>query len=263
VLAYAFEVSQIARPQPQASPSDSLPDQPPAGGTGAPTGELSDAQVDAMTDEQAEEGILSRSEPVVVPAVTLTLRERLEAFVARLSTRNNFWHRVCSLIWLPYAFKSGIHMKRLDGNSFAAVLPFRRFNRNWYNAMAGAALLANSEIAGGMYIFGITGGDYTLVCKQLEYKFLRPCFGPAVYRVTPSEDLRTLMATRKEFNLTLELEVIQQPLVPAVLAKVKKQDRLLAKLAAKERRVGRCVATFHLTPTVHQKAKRGDARKVG
>jgi hypothetical protein len=101
------------------------------------------------------------------------------------------------------------------------------------------------------------------VCKQLEYKFLRPCFGPAVYRVTPSDDLRTLMATKKEFNLTLELEVIQQPLVPQVLAKVKKQDRLLAKLAAKERRVGRCVATFHLTPTVHQKAKRGDARKVG
>jgi hypothetical protein len=129
--------------------------------------------------------------------------------------------------------------------------------------MAGAALLANSEIAGGMYIFGITGGAYTLVCKQLEYKFLRPCFGPAVYRVLPGQDLRALMATGQEFNITLELDVIQQPLVPEALAKMKKQDRLLAKLAAKERRVGRCVATFHLTPTTHQKAKRGSARKVG
>ena len=26
---------------------------------------------------------------------------RMEAFVSRLSTRNTFWHRVCSLIWLP------------------------------------------------------------------------------------------------------------------------------------------------------------------
>jgi hypothetical protein len=71
------------------------------------------------------------------------------------------------------------------------------------------------------------------------------------------------MATGQEFNITLELDVIQQPLVPEALAKMKKQDRLLAKLAAKERRVGRCVATFHLTPTTHQKAKRGSARKVG
>ncbi len=224
---------------------------------------MTDAQVDAMTDDQAEIAITNRNEPVAVPAVALTFRERLEGFIARLSTKNNFWHRVCSLIWLPYAFKSGIHMKRLDGSSFAAVLPFRRFNRNWYNAMAGAALLANSEIAGGMYIFGITGGAYTLVCKQLEYKFLRPCFGPAVYRVLPGQDLRALMATGQEFNITLELDVIQQPLVPEALAKMKKQDRLLAKLAAKERRVGRCVATFHLTPTTHQKAKRGSARKVG
>jgi hypothetical protein len=224
---------------------------------------MTDAQVDAMTDDQAEIAITNRNEPVAVPAVALTFRERLEGFIARLSTKNNFWHRVCSLIWLPYAFKSGIHMKRVDGSTFAAVLPFRRFNRNWYNAMAGAALLANSEIAGGMYIFGITGGAYTLVCKQLEYKFLRPCFGPAVYRVLPGQDLRALMATGQEFNITLELDVIQQPLVPEALAKMKKQDRLLAKLAAKERRVGRCVATFHLTPTTHQKAKRGSARKVG
>ncbi|MFG0259670.1 MAG: hypothetical protein ACF8LK_04880, partial [Phycisphaerales bacterium JB041] len=33
---------------------------------------------------------------------------RMEAFVSRLSTRNTCWHRVCSLIWLPYAFHSGI-----------------------------------------------------------------------------------------------------------------------------------------------------------
>ena len=51
------------------------------------------------------------------------------------------------MIWLPYAFRSGIRMKRLGETEFTAELPFRRFNRNWYNAMAGASLLANSEIA--------------------------------------------------------------------------------------------------------------------
>ena len=195
--------------------------------------------------------------------VRLTFTERAEAFIARLSTRNQFWHRVCSMIWLPYAFRSGIQMKRLDAQTFQAVLPFKRFNRNWYNAMAGAALLANSEIAGGAYIFGITGGDYTLVCKELSYKFLRPCFGPALYKITPKDDLQALIATGKEFNITIELEIMQQPLVPAAVAKLKKQDRLLARLAAKERRVGVCTATFHLTPATHQKQKRGNTRRVG
>ncbi len=114
------------------------------------------------------------------------LYDKIEAFVSRLSMRDNFWNSICSLIWLPLAFFSGIRLKELDPNSFAAraVLPFRRFNRNWYRAMAGGALLANSEIAGGAYVFGIVGADYTVVCKHLEYKFLRPCFGPAVYRIT-------------------------------------------------------------------------------
>jgi hypothetical protein len=175
--------------------------------------------------------------------------DRVDAYVSRLSTRNNFWHRVCSLIWLPYAFKSGIRMKRLDPKTFAAVLPFRRFNRNWYNAMAGAALLANSEVAGGMYVFGIAGGDYTVVCKNLEYKFLRPCFGPALYRICPREDLPTLVSAGQEFNVTLDLDIVQQI------------GRLGNKGAppGKERRVGKCTATFHVTPKAHQKKK---GRKV-
>ncbi len=39
-----------------------------------------------------------------------TLMQRAEAFITRLSTRNNFWQKVCSMIWLPYAFHSGIRM---------------------------------------------------------------------------------------------------------------------------------------------------------
>ncbi len=169
--------------------------------------------------------------------------DRIEAWVSRLSAKNRFWQRVCSLIWLPMAFRSGIRMKRVDSKTFTAVLPFRRFNRNWYNAMAGAALLANSEIAGGMYVFGVAGGDYECVCKRLEYRFLRPCFGPAVYRVTPRDDLDELVAKGGEFNIDLVLDIVQQ----------------VHKPGQKERRVGRCYATFHATPKMHKKAKK-DAR---
>src|SRR6202012_4899208 len=138
--------------------------------------------------------------------------DKLEAFVSRLSVRDNFWNSICSMIWLPLAAFSGIRMKELDKNSFAAqaILPFRRFNRNWYRAMAGGALLANSEIAGGSYVFGICGADYTVVCKNLNYTFLRPCLGPAVYRMTPRENIRELMETRGEFNIVMEMEILQQ-----------------------------------------------------
>jgi len=164
---------------------------------------------------------------------------RLEAFISQLSTRNNFWHRVCSLIWLPYAFHSGIRMKKVDARTFQAVLPFRRFNRNWYNAMAGAALLGNAEIAGGSYIFGVCGANYTVVCKRLEYKFLRPCLGPAVYRIEPDEDIEALVASGKEFNLNITMHVVQQ----------------IRRPSDKEKRVGLATATFHVTPKAHQRTR--------
>jgi hypothetical protein len=168
-----------------------------------------------------------------------TLFDKVEAFVSRLSVRDNFWHSICSFLWLPLAFFSGIRMKELDPQTFQAVLPFRRFNRNWYRAMAGGALLANSEIAGGMYVFGVCGGDYTVVCKNLNYTFLRPCFGPAVYRMAPREDIKALTARGGEFNITLDLEISQQGF-----------------RGERDRRVGRCEATFHVTPKVHHKNKK-------
>jgi hypothetical protein len=176
------------------------------------------------------------------PEPPKTLVDRVEAFISRLSVRDNFWHSICSLIWLPLAFFSGIRMKQLDAHTFAAVLPFRRFNRNWYRAMAGGALLANSEIAGGMYVFGVCGGDYTVVCKTLNYTFLRPCLGPAVYRMTPRENIRELMLTAKEFNITMDMEIQQQGF-----------------RGERDRRVGRCEAVFHVTPKIQHKVKK--ARK--
>jgi hypothetical protein len=166
--------------------------------------------------------------------------DAIEAFVSTLSVRDNFWHRICSLIWLPYAFFSGIKMKAIAPDIYAAVLPFRRFNRNWYRAMAGGALLANSEIAGGMYVFGICGGGYTVVCKHLEYTFLRPCFGPAVYKMTTRENVHSLLKTGQEFNVTMDLEIMQQVSTPG----------------ERDKRVGRCQATFHVTPKIQHKLRK-------
>ena len=197
------------------------------------------------------------SEPAATPATTPARRpavakyvaprrrsdriwDRIEAFISSLSVRDNFWASICSFVWLPLAFFSGIKMKKIDADTFTAVLPFRKFNRNWYNAMAGGALLANSEIAGGMYVFGVCGNDYTVVCRHLEYKFLRPCVGPAVYRVTPRENIRDLMTSGTEFNITVDMDITQQTFRP--------QD--------KDRRVGKCVATFHVTPKQQHKARK-------
>lgn len=172
--------------------------------------------------------------------------DKVEAFVSGLSVRDTFWHRVCSLIWLPLAFFSGIRVRQLDASSFTAVLPFRRFNRNWYRAMAGGALLANSEIAGGMYVFGVCGSDYMVVCRELNYRFLRPCFGPAVYKVTPQQNLSELVRAGGEFNIMLDLDILQQ----------------VSKPGERDRRVGKCVVEFHVTPKVHHKTKKQRARRA-
>ena len=198
------------------------------------------AETQANRDERERNDRADRR-PIIQPRIF----DKIEAFISKLSMRDNFWNGVCSLIWMPLAFFSGVRMKEIDQNSFAAraILPFRRFNRNWYRAMAGGALLANSEIAGGSYVFGICGADYTVVCKNLNYTFLRPCFGPAIYRMKPREDIRALIATTKEFNVTIDMDITQQA----------------ARRGEKDKRVGRCEATFHITPKLHHKQKR--ARK--
>ena len=179
--------------------------------------------------------------------------QRLEQKFSELSTKNNFWHRLMSWIFLPLAYRSGIKFyntqQQVEGEAFECVVPFSRFNKNWYNAMAGAALLANSEVAGGMYIFQRCGSDYTVVCKHLEYKFRRPCVGPAIYRVEPTEDIEPKVESGDEFNVTVNMTILQ--------AVVKKDE--------KERKVGESVATFHVTPKAKyraRKAKQAERQKA-
>ncbi|MEM6393965.1 MAG: hypothetical protein AAF797_14440 [Planctomycetota bacterium] len=173
--------------------------------------------------------------------------QRIEAKCSKLSVKNNFWHRMMARIFLPLAWRSGIRFRSKAGDPFQMVVPFRRFNKNWYNAMAGAAMLANSEVAGGSYIFQSVGADYTVVCKKLEYKFLRPCLGPAIYQVDPAEgtDLEELKRTKLEFNVTVEMTIYQ-----AVVHKDEKQ-----------RRVGKSTATFHVAPKAQLRERKRKAKE--
>lgn len=102
---------------------------------------------------------------------------------------------------------------------------------------------------GGNYLFKFCGGDYTVVCKHLDYKFLRPCLGPAEYNMTPLDDIHALIATGKEFNIAIRMEIVQV-LMPGV------KPRMIAGKPAKPKCVGRCTATFHVTPKSHHKAKK-------
>jgi hypothetical protein len=167
------------------------------------------------------------------------LWNRIERRLSRLSVKNSFWHRAFSMVYLPFAFRSGISIKRLGKDRFAAVLPFSRFNRNWYNAMAGAALLGNSEVAGGLYLFGRCGSEYIVVCKEMHYRFLRPCYGPALYEVMNSGDLDARLSEGGEFNIPLDMEIRQHVHKPGIKAPL----------------VGKCSITFHCTPKAMIKAK--------
>lgn len=137
-----------------------------------------------------------------------------------------------------------------------------------------------------MFVFGVCGGDYTVVCKHLEYKFLRPCFGPAEYRIKPKDDIHALVEAEGEFNITLEIDIVQ--ILPTMVGdKVDKEmkkerkkrrkseaaeaeagqtgeggkagklsrEARLERLKNREKRVGRSTVTFHVTPKAHHKAK--------
>jgi hypothetical protein len=221
--------------------------------TGAPTSHMNDPDLTPLSASPLADGggagPLQTGPSVRQPTRAKTWTERLEAWASRLSIKNNFFHWLFSLVWLPFAARSGIKMyskHAMTRERFAAILPFRRFNRNFYDAMAGAALLGNSEVAAGMYLFSVCGGDYTVVCKEMKYRFLRPCLGPAIYRVVKSEDVEEKVKRGGEFNVTLELEVYQQQIVKKV----------------GETLVGRCDITFHCTPKdmVRDRADRRKAR---
>lgn len=155
------------------------------------------------------------------------LFRKIEDKCSVLSLNNVFWYRFLSFIYFPIGFKSGIKLgKNVDG-VYETVLPFKRSNKNWYGDMAGAAILANTEIAGGMAVFQYVGEKYTIVCKDLSFKFRLPCKSKATYRVKIIDDIKQFMISKPEFNVKVEIEV-------------------LAELKNKIRKIGTSNVTFHV-----------------
>ncbi len=64
--------------------------------------------------------------------------------------------------------------------------------------------------------------------------------------MNPREDIQKLLATGQEFNITLDLDITQQ----------------MSGLGQRDKRVGKCQATFHVTPKAQQKAKQARKRFV-
>jgi len=152
---------------------------------------------------------------------------KVEQKLSKLCFENNFFYKILTAIYLPLASKAGMKLGERNGDVYETVLPFKRFNKNWYDAMAGAALLANTEIAGGMAIFQYVGEKYTVVCKELSYKFRLPCHSDATYRVKILDDIHKLMKTKSEFNLRMEIDV-------------------MAEMRNKMRKIGTSSVTFHI-----------------
>jgi hypothetical protein len=61
--------------------------------------------------------------------------------------------------------------------------------------------------------------------------------------MTPRENIRQLLSVGEEFNVTLDMEVLQQ----------------VSTLGERDKRVGKCQVTFHVTPKIQHKIK--NARK--
>ncbi len=181
-----------------------------------------------MSSEQTNENLEAVELPPYPPTGLWgrTYRSIEEKF-SKLCFENNLWYRVLTKIYLPLAAKSNMKLGSWEGDVYETVLPFKRFNKNWYNAMAGAAILANTEIAGGMAIFKLVGEKYTVVCKEMSYKFRLPCQSAATYRVKILDDIQSLMKTKVEFNLNMEIEVV-------------------AKMKNKMRKIGTSKITFHV-----------------
>ncbi len=73
--------------------------------------------------------------------------------------------------------------------------------------------------------------------------------------MTPLDDIHALVATGKEFNIAVRMDIVQV-LVPLSKKKMAQETEKPDGKTTKPKRVGRCTATFHVTPKSQHKAKK-------
>lgn len=172
----------------------------------------------------------------------LNLWQRTRIALKRLTTRSRFWHNALTMVFMPSLWRSGIRLQLMPDH-FQGVLPFNRNNRNFDGDVAGAALLANCEVAAGGYIFYATEGAFSVVCKRLSFNFRRPCRAAVEYRVALRDELAGLVAARRPFTMDLDVEVFE--------------------LGESHRNIGNATATFHARPIGYPRSRDRQKRAGG
>lgn len=194
---------------------------------------LSVAEQQAETKPVSEPPATEKSASVI----RMTFWQKVEAYFSRLSVQSRFWNQLLAFFCMPAVFRSGIRMQKTK-DAFEAVLPFRRFNRNAYGNMSGAALLGNCEVAAGGYIYYASLGQFQVVCKDLQYRFRCSCTGPVKYVVAANDQLKHLISELKPFTIAVKTEIYQ-----------------LDRNGEIAHRIGKALATFHARPIGYQRTR--------
>ncbi|SFB86548.1 hypothetical protein SAMN05660443_0611 [Marinospirillum celere] len=125
----------------------------------------------------------------------------------KLSIKYAFLNRVLALVFMPFIARSGLKVN-YDPANFYAYLPKKRFNANWYGTQSGAAILGNSELAAGAYLFMLTQGEYRMVCTRLDYRFLLPSSDPVIFKVDHDQaELEAKRAAGEKFRMDLTIKL--------------------------------------------------------
>jgi hypothetical protein len=141
--------------------------------------------------------------------MAIPLPPKLEKYFNRLSIKSRFFNRVLSFFFMPFVHKSGLKMNFVE-DDYYAILPKRRINTNWYGTMAGGAILGNSELAAGSYLFMLSKGEYRMICTRLNYRFLLPSLDSIMYKAyVDLEELAEKIKAGGKFNIDMTLKVFR------------------------------------------------------
>lgn len=139
----------------------------------------------------------------------IPLTPKIEKYFNRLSIKSPFFNKVLSFFFMPFVFKSGLKMNFVE-DDYYAILPKRRINQNWYGTIAGGAILGNSELAAGSYLFMLSKGEYRMICTRLNYRFLLPTIDAIMYKAQVDlEELSEKIKAGGKFNIDMTIKVFR------------------------------------------------------
>jgi hypothetical protein len=141
--------------------------------------------------------------------MAISLPPKLERYFNRLSIKNRFFNKLLSFIFMPFVFKSRLKINFVE-DDYYAILTKKRFNVNWYGTMSGGAILGNSELAAGSYLFMLSKGNYRMICTHFNYRFLLPSIDAIMYKVSVDlDELAEKIKTGGKFHVDMTIKVFR------------------------------------------------------